>query len=146
MRNKPWHTITLLDAKQAHPATKAAILLPDDVPYDVKQWRNNELLALQNEISEEENQRFLGRTVEVLVEGPSKLQAKHDAAPTDSLIVQLTGRTPCDYIVVFDGTLRQVGQFLPVTIVDATPHTLFGTVLTTESGPELFELQLGSAK
>ena len=79
------------------------------------------------------------------MEGRSKLQAKHATPAENSPVLQLTGRTPCDYIVVFDGTLRQVGQFLPVTIVDATPHTLFGTVLTTESGPELFELHLGSA-
>ena len=125
------------------PGTKAADLLPDDVPIDVKQWRNNELLALQNQISEENNHRFLGRTVEVLVEGPSKLSTKHDA---DTPVLQLTGRTPCDHIVVFDGTLRQVGQFLPITIVDVHAHTLFGTVLTTESGPELFALELGSTR
>ena len=49
--------------------TKADERLADDVPRDVKQWRNNELLAIQNAISEEDNQRLIGRTVEVLVEG-----------------------------------------------------------------------------
>ena len=54
------------------PGTKGAELYPDDVPEDVKRRRNNELLAIQNAISEEDNQPFIGRQVEVLVEGPSK--------------------------------------------------------------------------
>lgn len=111
--------------------TKAAELYPDDVPFDVKQRRNNELLAIQNAISEEDNQAFLGRTVEVLVEGPSKM---HDdaAAAEPGHVLQLVGRTTCDRIVVFDGTLRQVGQFLPLAIYDVSPHTLFGAVVTHE--------------
>ena len=54
--------------------------------------------------------------------------------------VQLVGRTNCDRIVVFDGNPRQIGQFLPVTIYDANPHTLFGTIVTQHVGPELFSL------
>ena len=42
------------------PGTKADERLADDVPHDVKQWRNNELLAIQDAISEEDNQRFIG--------------------------------------------------------------------------------------
>ncbi len=57
------------------PGTKAHELYPDDVPEAVKRRRNNELLALQTEISEEDNAEFIGRTVEVLVEGPSKKAA-----------------------------------------------------------------------
>ena len=49
------------------PGTKAVDNLRDDIPYDVKQRRNNELLAVQNEISEEDNQALIGRTMEVLV-------------------------------------------------------------------------------
>ena len=56
--------------------TKAFELYEDDVPEDVKKRRNNELLALQNEISEEDNAQFVGRSVEVLVEGPSKWAEK----------------------------------------------------------------------
>ena len=117
--------------------TKAAELMPDDVPYDVKQWRNNELLGLQNAIAEELNQEFLGRTVEVLVEGPSDWQKKQ---PETGPVVQLTGRTSCDRIVVFDGTERQIGQFLPIAIYEVSAHTMFGAVLTAEHGPELFEI------
>ena len=52
--------------------TKADTILIDDVPEEVKRRRNNELLALQNRISAEDHRAFVGRTVEVLVEGPSK--------------------------------------------------------------------------
>lgn len=119
------------------PGTKGADRLPDDVPYAVKQRRNNELLAVQNAISEEDNQAFLGRTVEVLVEGPSKTaRRKGDDGP----VLQLTGRTPCDRIVVFDGNRRQIGQLLPVAVYDASSHTLFGAVVTEHVGPEVFSL------
>lgn len=107
------------------PGTKADERLPDDVPMAVKQQRNNELLAIQNEISEEENGRFIGRTMEVLVEGPSKRAARQIDGQA---ILQLTGRTHCDRIVVFDGTTDLVGRILPIHITDASAHTLFGYV------------------
>jgi len=130
------------------PGTKGAELYADDVPDDVKRRRNNELLELQNQISDEENHAFLGREVMVLVEGPSKAAEKHGAAqraesspsPAFSEQLQLTGRTHCDRIVVFTGNRRQIGQFLPVVIYDANAHTLFGEVVTQHVGPELFTL------
>ena len=117
--------------------TKAAERMPDDVPYDVKQWRNNELLALQNSICEELNEQFLGRTVEVLVEGPSDWQRKQGV---DAPVLQLTGRTPCDRIVVFDGSPRQVGSFARIAIYEVSAHTLFGAVVTVDAGPELLTI------
>jgi len=122
------------------PGTKGAELLPDDVPSEVKQRRNNDLLAVQNAISDEDNQAFIGRTVEVLVEGPSKLALKQ-AADNDTLL-QLTGRTHCDRIVVFDGHRRQAGQILPLTIYDATAYTLFGSIVTHEVEPRVYALQI----
>jgi tRNA-2-methylthio-N6-dimethylallyladenosine synthase len=107
------------------PGTKADQRLADDVPYAVKQSRNNELLAVQNAISQEDNERLVGTTVQVLVEGPSKTTRKH---ASDEPVAQLTGRTHCDRIVVFDGSLRHVGQILPVRIAEASAHTLFGTL------------------
>ena len=119
------------------PGTKAADRIPDDVPYEVKQRRNNELLAIQDAISEEDNLDLLGRTFDVLVEGLSKKAKKRgDVGP----VVQVTGRTRCDRIVVFQGNLRQVGHILPVAIYDASSHTLFGEVVTDHVGPELFTL------
>ncbi len=120
------------------PGTKSADLFPDDVPEDVKKRRNNQLLAIQNAISEEDNQPFIGRQVEVLVEGPSKNAVKHgeDEGP----VVQLVGRTMCDRIVVFDGNRRQIGQLLDVAVYDANAFTLFGSVVTSHVGPEVYSL------
>ncbi len=121
------------------PGTKAAELLPDDVPDQVKRIRNQRLLALQDAISQEDNQPFVGRNVEVLVEGPSKASEK---SGVEGPVLQLTGRTPCDRIVVFDGTRRLVGQMIQVAIDDCTAHTLIGHVVTRQFGPELFTLNL----
>lgn len=122
------------------PGTKGAELMKDDVPVEVKQRRNNDLLAVQTVISEEDNQDFLGRTVKVLIEGPSKRAVRqgNDEEP----ILQLTGRTHCDRIVVFEGNRRQIGQTLPVTIYDATAFTLFGNLVTQEIRPQAFSLQI----
>jgi tRNA-2-methylthio-N6-dimethylallyladenosine synthase len=136
------------------PGTKGAELYADDVSDEVKRRRNNDLLALQNEISEQDNQSFIGREVTVLVEGPSKSAEKlspqplvpspqhSPQIPAPIPQLQLTGRTHCDRIVVFDGNPRQIGHFLPITIYDANAHTLFGEVVTRHSGPELYTLAM----
>ncbi len=121
------------------PGTKGAEMYPDDVPYDVKRRWNNELLELQNQVSQEDQIKLVGRRYDVLVEGPSKTSEKQQETGS---VLQLTGRTLCDRIVVFEGNRRQIGQILPVTVVDATPFTLFGEVVTEEVGPELFTLDL----
>jgi len=125
------------------PGTKAAGLLPDDVPDDVKRRRNNDLLALQDVISEKDNRRFLGRAVNVLVEGPSKMAGKRGEQGD---VLQLTGRSTCDRIVVFDGTRRLVGQVLAILIYDCTPHTLLGRVVTEHRGPVLFAIDSPSTQ
>jgi tRNA-2-methylthio-N6-dimethylallyladenosine synthase len=110
------------------PGTKGAELLKDDVPYEVKNRRNNELLELQNRISEQDSQRFLGERLDVLVEGASD-RAKQRGEDTGE-IVQLTGRTSDDRIVVFDGNPRLIGEIIPLAVYDVSPHTLFGAVVT----------------
>jgi tRNA-2-methylthio-N6-dimethylallyladenosine synthase len=115
--------------------TKADALYADDVPEEVKRRRNNELLAVQTAISLEDNRARVGRVYEVLVEGPSKSAARQ---PSPGGVLQLTGRTACDRIVVFDGPERLVGRFVPVRIDDCSAVTLFGQVVTTESSPVRF--------
>ncbi|MEC7566015.1 MAG: tRNA (N6-isopentenyl adenosine(37)-C2)-methylthiotransferase MiaB [Planctomycetota bacterium] len=117
--------------------TKAEEILIDDVPYDVKQARNNELLEVQNKISETENIKFIGHQVDVLVEGPSK---KSEQLTGDGHPMQMVGRTHCDRIVVFEGNERQAGQILPITIYETTPFTMFGAVVTEHVGPEVFSI------
>ncbi len=119
------------------PGTRGADLYEDDVPDDVKSRRNNELLAVQNAISQEDNLKFLGQRMTVLVEGPSKTSVKRgETGP----VRQMMGRTNCDRIVVWEGNERQTGNMLPVLIHDASSHTLFGSVETMEMTPSVVSL------
>ncbi|MGA2619649.1 MAG: MiaB/RimO family radical SAM methylthiotransferase [Thermoguttaceae bacterium] len=114
------------------PGTPAAELYPNDVPEAVKRRRNNELLAVQNAISLEDNQPWVGRQAEVLVEGPSKSARKRAADPAAP--TQLVGRTTCDRIVVFDGPPSLAGKIIPVHIHRAETVTLFGRLAESARG------------
>ena len=112
------------------PGTYAAKHYDDDVKESEKRRRNNVLLDVQNSISAEQSARFVGQTVEVLVEGPSKT-AKKGTLPlvgASTSQTQLTGRTPCDRIVVFDGPTSLTGTLARVRITEAAPFTLFGSL------------------
>ncbi|MDD3586074.1 MAG: tRNA (N6-isopentenyl adenosine(37)-C2)-methylthiotransferase MiaB [Thermoguttaceae bacterium] len=130
--------------------TKSALEFEDTVSEADKKRRNNELLDLQTEISTAANRQFVGRTVEILVEGPSRSQVKeekqeqppllaltvdqnrlHARPVNDTAVVQLTGRTPCDRIVVFDGELSLTGQLVQVRITQSHPFTLMGELVST---------------
>ncbi len=119
--------------------TKAAQLFPDDVPEHVKQHRNIELLELTNRIAEQENSRFIGNKVEVLVEGPSKLSLRRDDIGP---MRQMTGRSRCDRIVVWEGNERQAGQLMPISIHDSNVHTLFGSVPTQQFSRDVYAMPL----
>ena len=107
--------------------------MPDDVPMKIKQRRHRGLLDLQNQISYENNQRFVGQPVEVLGEGPGKnphlnATAKIDKPsphPHDSSELQLLGRTPGDRIVVFNGHETTIGEIIPVKVTKVSALTLF---------------------
>jgi tRNA-2-methylthio-N6-dimethylallyladenosine synthase len=115
------------------PGTKAFEHHADDVPEEVKRRRNNALLAVQNEISEEDNAEFIGREVEVLVEGPSKTAQKQAGAETAAKgPIQLVGRSSCDRIVVFDGNPRLAGTLAKIAVHDCTATTLIGSIVTRE--------------
>ena len=93
------------------PGTTADRRLADTIPEEVKQRRNVELLAVQEQISEELSREFLDRDVTVLVEGLSK---KAHVNPTDGPDrPQLVGRTSTDHIVVFNGPASLAGRFRP---------------------------------
>src|SRR4051812_1157057 len=117
--------------------TKADTLFLDDVPEEVKKRRNNDLLAVQTAISLEDNRRLIGRTFDVLVEGPSKASVRREgpwSGPATRGLGQLVGRTSCDRIVVFSGPDRLVGEMVAVAVADASAVTLFGQVVTSGSG------------
>ncbi|HVO32169.1 MAG TPA: TRAM domain-containing protein, partial [bacterium] len=83
--------------------------------------RNNDLLAVQQEVSRDEHRALVGHTIEVLVEGPSRLG--RTSAPG-----QLAGRDLGDRIAVFDGPESLVGRIVKVRVEDASALTLFGRV------------------
>jgi len=109
------------------PGTTADKRHADTVTDAIKQRRNVELLAVQEEISGQLSAEFQGQTVKVLVEGLSKKARINATAPADH--PQLVGRTATDYIVVFNGDPALAGQFANVRITETSPLTLFGQLV-----------------
>jgi len=100
------------------PGTYAHKHLPDNVPEEEKIRRLNEIIALQTQLSLESNQREIGKTVEVLVEGFSK--RSHD---------DMFGRTEQYKTVVFPRTDQRIGDLVQVRILEASAATLRGEVV-----------------
>ncbi|MBR1484325.1 MAG: tRNA (N6-isopentenyl adenosine(37)-C2)-methylthiotransferase MiaB [Prevotella sp.] len=100
------------------PGTYASKHLPDNVPEDEKIRRLNELIALQTEISAQQNKKDEGRETDVLVEGFSKRSRQ-----------QLCGRTEQNKMVVFDKGTHHVGETVRVRITGSTSATLLGEAL-----------------
>ncbi|MBI5709113.1 MAG: tRNA (N6-isopentenyl adenosine(37)-C2)-methylthiotransferase MiaB [Candidatus Eisenbacteria bacterium] len=88
---------------------------PETVPEEEKGRRLAQLIELQHAISGELNDRWIGREVEVLVEGP----ARRDPG-------QLYGRTPQFKAVVFPNDGTPAGRLRRLRVAGATPVTLFG--------------------
>jgi len=100
------------------PDTKAARKLKDDVPEGIKRRRLNEIIELQNRMSEESKKKDLGQTYEVLVEGFSKKSYNH-----------LSGRTSQNKVAVFPAKDFKPGDYVMVKINDCTSATLIGSSL-----------------
>ncbi|MFV0636210.1 tRNA (N6-isopentenyl adenosine(37)-C2)-methylthiotransferase MiaB [Mitsuokella sp. WILCCON 0060] len=92
-----------------------AATMADQVDEKVKKERLNQLMAVQNEISLEINQKLLGRTMEIMVEGPSK---NDDAV--------WMGRTRTNKIVLFPHDGEQAGDFIDVKITHPQTWVLKG--------------------
>ena len=92
-----------------------AAAMPDLVSQPIIEERHARLLKLIDEIATRKCQTFLGKEVDILVEGPSR---KNRA--------RLEGRTRCNRIVVFDGSPRQVGHQLRVRVERTGLFTLYG--------------------
>ncbi|MEA4981484.1 MAG: tRNA (N6-isopentenyl adenosine(37)-C2)-methylthiotransferase MiaB [Paludibacter sp.] len=103
------------------PGTIAAKKLPDNVPEEVKIRRLNEIIALQNEVSNQSNQNDIGKVFEVLVEGFSKRSKE-----------QLFGRTSQNKVVIFPREGRRIGEFIHIRITSASSATLFGEVISSD--------------
>ena len=100
------------------PNTYAAKHLQDDIPDDVKTRRLEEIIALQGEIALENNQKEIGKTFEVLIEGVSHRSDQ-----------QLFGRNSQNKVIVFERGDLQPGQYANVKVTRCTSATLIGEVV-----------------
>jgi len=100
------------------PGTLAENKYADDVPEEFKIKRLNEIIALQQDISKNNNRKMLGREVRVLIEGTAKRSKD-----------QYMGRTSQNKLVVFPKTFQQPGEYVTVKIRGFSSATLIGELL-----------------
>lgn len=93
-----------------------AATMEKQVDEQVKSERLQQLMRLQNYKAKEESQKYLGKTVKVLVEGPSRKNPE-----------MLTGRTSTHKIVLFKSDRTDLkGKFVHTRIYEAKTWTLYG--------------------
>ena len=92
-----------------------AATLPEQLPEEVKEERNQRLLGRVNELGARRYESHIGQRRQILVEGPSRKNA-----------ARLMGRTRCNKIVLFEGGERHRGQLMDVKITRAGSFTLYG--------------------
>ncbi len=105
------------------PGTLAARKYEDDVPEKEKKRRLSEIIRLQNQISYQHNQKDIGKTYEVLIEGDSKKSTQ-----------DFKGRNSQNKVIVFPKREGyQPGDYVNVVVQDATSATLLGKMVVTEN-------------
>ncbi len=92
-----------------------AATMADQVPEAIKEARNQDLLDVVNAHARAGHDALVGQQVEILCEGPSKTNP-----------LRLSGRTPTNKIVVFEGRPRHVGRIFDVRVVHSSGFTLYG--------------------
>lgn len=105
-------------AYSERPGTLAARKMEDDVPDEVKKRRLQEIVDLQQQLSAERTSRFLGKTVEVLIEKESKKSNAH-----------WSGRNSENVMTVFAKEHYKPGDFVIVKVTDCTTATLIGEAI-----------------
>ena len=100
-------------AYSERPGTLASRKYPDDIPYEEKTRRLNEIIALQGRMSLKSNERDLGKEFEVLVEGPSKKNPD-----------ELCGRASNNKMCVFPSRGEKPGDYTHVKVESVTSATL----------------------
>lgn len=100
-------------AYSERPGTLASRKYPDDIPYEVKTERLNEIIALQGRMSLKSNEKEIGRRLKVLVEGASKKNVE-----------ELCGRASSNKMCVFPSRGEKAGDYCEVEVVSVTSATL----------------------
>jgi ribosomal protein S12 methylthiotransferase len=106
--------------------------LPNHVPDDVKEARYNALMELQQGISLAKNQSFVGKTLDILVEGHGQGEDEDGNVTGETLSLGRSYRDApeIDGYVIVEGELP-VGEIVPVRITGATTYDLIAAVDTT---------------
>jgi tRNA-2-methylthio-N6-dimethylallyladenosine synthase len=92
-----------------------AATMAEQLPERVKEERNHDLLAVVNELAKAKGEALVGKRVEILCEGPSKTNPD-----------RLSGRSPGNKIVIFEGGERHIGEVFDVNIERSTGFSLYG--------------------
>jgi len=101
------------------PGTLAARKYPDDIPLDVKKKRLSEIIKLQSQISHDLNQKDIGKTFKVLIDGLSKRSDQ-----------DLRGRNSQNKVIIFPNAPElKIGEYINVKVNSATSATLTGVVV-----------------
>ncbi|MBQ6688069.1 MAG: tRNA (N6-isopentenyl adenosine(37)-C2)-methylthiotransferase MiaB [Bacteroidales bacterium] len=100
-------------AYSERPGTLASKKYPDDIPYETKTARLNEIITLQGRMSLKSNEKEIGKTLKVLVEGPSK--KNHE---------ELCGRASNNKMCVFPSRGEKAGDYCEVIVDSVTSATL----------------------
>ena len=100
-------------AYSERPGTLASKKYPDDIPYETKTERLNQIIELQGRMSLKSNQKEIGKRLTVLVEGPSKKNAD-----------DLCGRASNNKMCVFPSLGEKAGDYCEVEVVSVTSATL----------------------
>jgi len=102
------------------PGTLAARRYKDDVPEEIKKRRLQEIVALQGKLSFESNQRDIGKSFKVLIEGDSKRSSD-----------DWMGRNTQNKVIVFSKGNRDLkkGDYAWVKVNDCTQATLLGEII-----------------
>ncbi len=102
------------------PGTPAAKM--PQISEDIKAERFSKMLTVQNSISLEKNEVYVGKTERVLVEGLSKTDGR-----------MLTGRNDKNRLIHFEGDRALIGQFAYVEIIKADTYCLTGRLCAREA-------------
>ncbi len=92
---------------------------PDDVPRQEKRRRHRAIEELQERIARERNQRYLGRTVEILVDGLARGRWR--------------GRTRGNTLVFFEAPGEWRGRLVQVRVTHVSPWYVLGELVAVES-------------
>jgi tRNA-2-methylthio-N6-dimethylallyladenosine synthase len=105
------------------PGTLAERRYTDDIPLEVKKRRLAEIVALQYRLSLESNQKDIGKTYQVLIEGDSKKNA-----------AEWMGRNSQNKVIVFPKSAAglQKGDYIWVKVTACTKATLLGEIVETD--------------